>query len=246
MESGGEIHHPVFESLKLNPQLFINEVLNTVDDLLHDALNFYHQQASASLKIEGSNREHDLSKGVACLHNMIQSVVDSHLEMWEKYCLHHCFKVPEGFSLNMNDELPDGSSNFQNSLMDTHLDTQLETLRNKLSQVNKESAELSQELQTLERQAVSSDHSRKIVNEVLQIWEHSSMNEIFQDLMGTADEIRLKIGNLKAKRMEEKGIRYTKDLKIGHLNKDLPLINHSTGLHAVDLEDLQKLLSDLQ
>lgn len=34
------------------------------------------------------------------------------------------------------DELPDRSLAFQNSLMDTHLDTQLETLRNKLSQVS--------------------------------------------------------------------------------------------------------------
>lgn len=33
----------VFESLNLNPQLFINETLNTVDDLLDDAFHFFHQ-----------------------------------------------------------------------------------------------------------------------------------------------------------------------------------------------------------
>lgn len=48
--------------------------------------------------------------------------------------------------------------------------------------MNKESAELTQGLQALERQAVSSDHSRKIVNEVLQSCEESSVNEIFQGL----------------------------------------------------------------
>jgi len=38
-------------------------------------------------------------QGVAYLHNMIQSVLDKHLGMWEQYCLRHCFSVPEGFSL---------------------------------------------------------------------------------------------------------------------------------------------------
>ena len=28
---------------------------------------------------------------------MIQGVLDKRLEMWEKYCLRHCFAVPEGF-----------------------------------------------------------------------------------------------------------------------------------------------------
>ena len=30
---------------------------------------------------------------------MIQGVLDKRLEMWEKYCLRHCFSVPEGFSM---------------------------------------------------------------------------------------------------------------------------------------------------
>ena len=31
----------VFDSLNLNPQLFINEALNIVDDLVDDAFDFY-------------------------------------------------------------------------------------------------------------------------------------------------------------------------------------------------------------
>lgn len=30
---------------------------------------------------------------------MVQAVLDKRLGMWEKYCLLHCFAVPEGFSL---------------------------------------------------------------------------------------------------------------------------------------------------
>jgi hypothetical protein len=33
----------IFESLNLNPQLFINETLNTVDDLVDDAFHFFQQ-----------------------------------------------------------------------------------------------------------------------------------------------------------------------------------------------------------
>lgn len=36
----------VFDSLNLNPQLFINEALNIVDDLLDDAFDFYQSYCS--------------------------------------------------------------------------------------------------------------------------------------------------------------------------------------------------------
>lgn len=58
---------------------------------------------------------------------------------------------------------------------------------------------------------------------------HSNLCLFFVELMRTADELRLKIGKLKTKRMEEKGIQYIKDLKIDYLNKDLPIINHISG-----------------
>lgn len=48
-------------------------------------------------------------------------------------------------------------------------------------------------------------------------------------MMRTADELRLKIGNLKTQRMEEKGIQFIKDLKIDYLNKDFPLIDRTSG-----------------
>lgn len=89
----------VFESLNLNPQLFINETLNTVDDLLDEAFHFFHQEASALLKTDGTSRSQFISEGIAYVRDMIQSDLDTRLGMWEKYCLHHVFAVPEGFSL---------------------------------------------------------------------------------------------------------------------------------------------------
>ncbi len=42
-EMEGSESEAVFESLNFKPQLFINETLNTVDDLLDDAFHFFHQ-----------------------------------------------------------------------------------------------------------------------------------------------------------------------------------------------------------
>ncbi|XP_039011535.1 protein MIS12 homolog [Hibiscus syriacus] len=97
----GSESEAIFDSLNLNPQLFINETLNTVDDLLNDAFDFYLQEASKLLKTDGSDRSHDLTKGINYICNMIQSSLDKRLAMWE-YCLRHCFMIPEGFSLPKN------------------------------------------------------------------------------------------------------------------------------------------------
>lgn len=41
-----------------------------------------------------------IEKGVACVRNKVQSAMDRRLNMWEKYCLRHCFVVPDGFSMS--------------------------------------------------------------------------------------------------------------------------------------------------
>ena len=44
----GSESEAIFESLNLNPQLFLNETLNIVDDLLDNAFDFYLQYLSPS------------------------------------------------------------------------------------------------------------------------------------------------------------------------------------------------------
>ncbi|XP_010037328.2 protein MIS12 homolog isoform X2 [Eucalyptus grandis] len=207
----GSESEAVFESLDLKPRLFVNEVLNSVDDLLDEALLFYHQQASDLLRTEGSDRAEDLGKGVAYLHNMIQSVLDKHLGMWEKYCLRHCFSVPEGFSLPKD--------------------------------VIKESAELNQELQVLERQTVSTDQFSKVVTEALESTSQSSLHDTFQEMMRTADELRCKIAKFKTGRMEE--TENSKKMRLDHQKYNFST-NCSTGLCSAKLEHLQHFLTDLK
>ncbi|KAG6589575.1 Protein MIS12-like protein, partial [Cucurbita argyrosperma subsp. sororia] len=231
----------VFDSLNLNPQLFINEALNIVDDLVDDAFDFYQTQASASLKTEGSDRSQDLILGISRVRTFVQSGLDKRLAMWEKYCLNHCFSVPEGFSLPSNDESPVVTSVSRDCLYDVDLDTELDFLRNKLSEVRKENVVLNQELQALERQTASSNSQVNRFNEALQLYEQNSVNEMFQEMMGTASELRAKIGKLKKRRMEES--KLTKVEKI-HTNGDIS--HHHKGFSNAKLDDIQEFLADLK
>lgn len=46
MEGSERESEVIFESLNLNPQLFINEVLNSVDDLVDEAFNCFQEYSS--------------------------------------------------------------------------------------------------------------------------------------------------------------------------------------------------------
>ncbi|KAJ0105667.1 hypothetical protein Patl1_19011 [Pistacia atlantica] len=231
----------VFNSLNLNPQLFINEALNTVDDLVDEAFDFYLQQASTLLKTEGTDRSQDLSKGVVYIRNMIQSALDKRLGMWEKYCLHHCFAVPEGFSLPQTNELPDESSISEDALSDPDLDGQLNSLRAKLNVAGKESAELNRELRALEKQSSSSD---RFASEALQLYEENSMHDMFQEMVKMASELRIKMDKLKARRMEDR--QQIRTERVFNPKGEFCTINHGKGLYNAELQDLQEFVSELK
>ncbi|XP_058199544.1 protein MIS12 homolog isoform X3 [Rhododendron vialii] len=59
----GSESEAVFDALNLNPQLFINEAVNCVRDMVDDAFDYYHQNSSEMLKIEeGTERSQDISE----------------------------------------------------------------------------------------------------------------------------------------------------------------------------------------
>lgn len=240
----GSESEAIFDSLNLNPQLFINEVLNRVDDLLDGAFDFFHQEASTLLKIEGTDRAEDLAKGVGYLRNMIQSALDRPLTMWEKYCLRHCFVVPEGFSLPKANE-PSGDIPMDvDAIDDTELDAQLESLRDKLTLVGKESAELNRELRALESQSLLSNHRAGSLNEALQLCEQYFDHDMFEELKRTAAELRAKVEKLKTKRVEETECIRMERMHIS--NGDLFKMNHANGLSKATLEELQEFITDIK
>lgn len=240
----GSESEAVFNSLNINPQLFINETLNTVDDLVDEAFNFYHQQASTLLRTEDTDRSQDLSKGVAHIRNLIQLALDKRLGVWEKYCLHHCFSVPEGFSLPKSNELPCESSMCQDAFYDSDLDVQMDSLRDKLAAVGKESSELSRELRALEKQSSAADRSAGLVSEALQLYDQNSVHDLFQEMVKTASELRMKMHNLKTKRMNE--MLCIKAEKVNNADRDFCSMNRGKGLYNANLEDIQDCLAELK
>ncbi|XP_052182979.1 protein MIS12 homolog [Diospyros lotus] len=240
---GGE-SAAIFESLSLNPQLFINEVFNSVDDLVDGAFDYFNQEASTVLKIEGTDRSGDLKKGVAYLRNMVQSVLDKRLGMWEKYTLRHCFVVPEGFSLPKADDSAGESSMDLDFLSDQELDAQLDSLRYKLAQVGKETAELDGELYTLERQISLNSDLAGSVNGALQLYEQQSQHGMFQELIQTASELRKRMEEQRTKRLEQEGRTRAERKHIS--NGDLFRMNFGNGLSNATPEELEEFIADMK
>ncbi|KAF4398815.1 hypothetical protein G4B88_028178 [Cannabis sativa] len=218
----------VFDSLNLNPQLFINEAI-FLD-----------------------------SRGVAVIHKMIISVLDKRLAMWEQYCLNHCFEVPEGFSLpktiqhcglrnSLAFQVGEPTSNnsiCQDALSNPDLDARLDSLRNKLSLVGKESAALNRELRALEQQSVPSSHFAGLINEALHVYEENSFDGLFQEMAKTVSELKAKMAKLKTNRMEETERKKTE--RLFTLSRDASTFDHCSGFTGSKLEDLQDFLVQMK
>ncbi|XP_010435437.1 PREDICTED: protein MIS12 homolog isoform X1 [Camelina sativa] len=231
------------ESMGLNPQLFINEAINTIEDYVDAAFEFYGQEASKILKIDGSDstKSQDLSNGIERVRGLVQSVMDKRMEMWEDYCLKYCFAVPDGFVLPKTEEKSSVYSDqeMKDGFYDQDLDAQLDSLRDKLNLVGKRSAELDSELQALERASVSREQSVRLVNEALELYDESSVGEMFKEMTKVASELRAKVDTLKTRRMKA-----SESAKVERLN------NHGKEFSAMTsdgkLEDLEKFQAELR
>lgn len=236
----GSESEAVFDSLNLNPQLFINEVLNAVDDMVQGAFDFYHQQACGILGDAGKDRSEELSRGVASIHHLVQAVLDKRLDMWEKYCLRHCFAVPEGFSLPKSDSSSDNLM-LEDVLSDTELDDQLRSLRQKLAAVGRESTELHGELHALKKQSLLSSSCAGSLTETLEPFQQNFIHDMFHEMVRTASELRKKMESLKNKRREEIESTMIKRIYSPNSNHSMVQIGPS-----VNLEDLQEFLDDMR
>ncbi|XP_052113481.1 protein MIS12 homolog isoform X2 [Arachis duranensis] len=232
----GSESEAIFESLNLNPQLFVNEVRNTVDDVLDEAFDFFHQEASTKLNSEGSiQRSEDLKKGVDCVRQRTQSVLDISLAIWEKYCLLHCFAVPQGFCMPNSDKSNENGLH-PDAPFDPDIDAQLNSLRTRLTEVGKEFEVLNHEIQILEKQSTVNAH---YVNNAVQLYEQNHV--LFQEIVTTAAELGIKIRKLSTTTIEESEQMKTKVVYSPEL--DLSSIKSGKDLSNMNLDDLQKFAS---
>ncbi|XP_038976470.1 protein MIS12 homolog [Phoenix dactylifera] len=237
---GGE-SEAVFEAFNLNPQRFINEVLNAVDDMLDGAFDFFLQQATV-ITGGGTERTEELARGVSSLRHLTQAVLDKRMAMWEKYCLRHCFAVPEGFVLPKAKESSGDSLSIQKGLSDPELDAQLESLRENLAAAGKKSAELHEEMTLLEKQSTLSCSYDASVADALQLFEENPVHDMFQEIGKTALELHHKMVQVKMKRWED--MEQARVAKIHNSSREQPML-HDTGISA-RLEDIEEVLSILR
>nr|GEV01093.1 protein MIS12 homolog [Tanacetum cinerariifolium] len=207
----GSESEAIFDSLNLNPQLFINATLNIVDELIDSAFTHLYSEVLSQLKIEGSERAEDLTKGLDYIRYMIQSSLDKRLSMWEKYyCFLHIFTVPEGFSLLKDDEASAGDLMDVDAVGNSDHDAQLDFLRTQLALAEQESAGLKKEIQTLERQSVLNSHQAALINDLTKLSDQISVDDAFNEVQRFATELRKKIkkvntgraGDIQRRRLE--------------------------------------------
>ncbi|KAF3793403.1 hypothetical protein EJ110_NYTH09384 [Nymphaea thermarum] len=196
----------VFDSLNVNPQLFVNEVLNSVDDIVDGGFKFYESEAARILGVSDESKLAELSKGVSSVKRLIQSTLNRHLSIWEKYCLTHCFSVPEGFSLPKRDVSDDIDFHQGEPCRNKDLDAELDSLREKLVLAEREAGEMRKEISALEKQSSLSRSYIGAVTEAAEELEENAVDNMFQGgiskLLSTAAELRTKLEKLRPTRHE--------------------------------------------
>ncbi|XP_043700630.1 protein MIS12 homolog isoform X3 [Telopea speciosissima] len=192
-----------FDAFNLNPQLFVNEVLNAVDDMVDGAFEFYDQEALKLLARTGADRSDELKK-----HS------------------------------------PDDTSMDQDGPSDAKLDSQLDSLKEKLYVVGNESVELQRELQALEKQSTISNSYAGSINAALQLFEQNSVYETSQEIRRIASELRNRMEKQKIKRNEES--EHIRTERISNPNSDQSLMYYSKGVSNADLEYLHELAADMK
>ncbi|KAI3908115.1 hypothetical protein MKW92_050370, partial [Papaver armeniacum] len=185
----------VFEELNLNPQLFVNEVINRIDDTVDGAFEFFQQEA---LKLVTDDESNELRKGVSFIRTVVQGALDKQMDLWEKYCLRQCFVVLEGFTLHKANTSGDSLME-EDLLADAELDDQLNSVREKLHAAGKESAEL----HGLKLQNSLGQKNSEAVAEALQPYEQNSVHELFEEMLRATPTLHEKLAKMNAKRREE-------------------------------------------
>ncbi|KAF5181144.1 Mis12-like protein [Thalictrum thalictroides] len=225
----------------LNPQLFINEVINGVNDVVDEGFEVFEQQALELLGDVSEDETNQLrkDKGVSSISGIIQEALDKRLDMWEKYNLQHCFSVPEGFSLPKTDTSGDTLMD-HDACTDAELDKQLDYLREKLSEERRKSEELQRELHAVRKQSITNMLAES-VNESLKQLEQTSVQDSFQEMMKMAAELQGKMESLKKKGLAEMESSRTK--RIYCPNNDQTLVHPVNGFSDMDLSSLQEFES---
>lgn len=228
----------IFASLNFDPQLFINDVRNAVDDEIDGGFDFFREQAPKILGVKEEEISKGLSEAIDGVQYTVQLKLNRQLDIWEKYCTLNCFAIPEGLSFPQVNSTKNGLSEspLEHRLSDMELDSELESLREKLVAAGRESAELRRELSTLERQAAVAQQHVEALNDALVPLEENSTHDVMKEIIKATSVLREKMEQLKIERRDKmENLRIERIRSPNIINtkrKDIP------GFEA-SIEDLQ-------
>lgn len=190
-------------ALGLSPQVLINEVLNTVDDVRCDGFEYCLQQGvpEAVGAATATQKAEELERGVNDIHHLVRDVLDQRMSKWELYCLRHCLAIPEGF-VAPEDENSSAKVSHKDGNFDSELDVELNLLRKKLEDANRESEELQREMSSLERQTTYKSTLNSSIAEVVKLFEDKSVQDNIQALVDTIPKLNQKMKVMKRKKVE--------------------------------------------
>ncbi|XP_042394144.1 protein MIS12 homolog [Zingiber officinale] len=223
----------VFGAFDLNPQLFLNEVLNAVDGKSDSAFDLCLQQATEIVR-GGADRSEELVRGVSSLQYLMKGVLDKRMSMWEKYCLQTCFSVPDGFVLPNSKESV--VTLLRECCPDDELDSEIYSLRNKLAAAGREFNGLGREMSLLEQKSTASKNFNATVAEVQHMLEEPSVHHMFQELAETASKLQKKVAEMHRER--------SNNMKMPSFSSQENHMVPYKGLPA-KIEDIQEIVSIL-
>ncbi|KAL6634752.1 hypothetical protein ACP70R_027423 [Stipagrostis hirtigluma subsp. patula] len=231
-------------ALGFHPQLFVNEVLNRIDDCCDEAFDYCRQKGAAAAigEAKAAEKAAELERGINGCQRLVKNALDKRMSIWEKYCLQHCFTVPEGFTVN--EDAIDNScakESHTDGTSDSDLDAELDSLRRKLESANKESEDLQREMSSLQRQAMCKRKIDSTIDEIKKLFEEESVQKMNEDLAKAVPKLQQKLMAMQKKSADTGSLVYPQIQSIKGLrdNKRLAL---DKGC-VVRTEDIQEVVN---
>ncbi|KAK3156698.1 hypothetical protein QOZ80_2AG0110650 [Eleusine coracana subsp. coracana] len=228
----GEGSAAAFEAaLGLNPRYLVDETLDTVDDIGHEAIQYARQEAATEGVLgatKAAQKAAELDRGFNAIRHMVLDLLDKRMTSWERYCFRNIFTLPEGFVLPEDDNSCAKESR-KDGTSDPDLDLELDSLMKKLESAKKESENL--------RRALSERKLDSSIAEMLKSFEVKSVQQNFRDLAKAIPILQRKVVSLKKKRTEAGSLADSlRDNKRLALHKDF----------TAPTEDIQEAVNILQ
>ncbi|XP_062217358.1 protein MIS12 homolog [Phragmites australis] len=245
MEDSDETVAPEEAALVLSPQVFVDEVLDIVGDVGDGAFEYCLQEVAAPGVLgaaKAAQKAAELERGLNAIHHVVMNVLDKRMTNWEKYCIQHCFTVPEGFVVPEDDNSCAKESH-KDGTSDSELDVELDSLRRKLESANKESENLRREMSSLERQTACKRKLDSSIAEIQKLFEDKFVQKNFEDLAKAIPILQQKLMGMN-KKMTDTGNLV--DQQVWNMNGLRDKCQALDKGFTAPTEDIQEIINILQ